>query len=308
MSYIDFDYTKNSILICKGDSRNRNKIELKNTFNEFSEFTFENEFNGIEINNFLSSLEQDGLNGELKFKELLEENNIPYLYIGQGPFGIERSGILIDKTKSKRADFLVNIKDMGTILFDAKCRKRIGFHSSDEKYYYLYVSELEALNNLQNSILMPVWLAFTDRETINNEKKPIFYFVSISTLMKFWGGIFDYFKNEEEFREITVLRIPNELLTKIESKIIFEVGYQNVDEELLKEFAKKNIGLNRIIKDKIKEKIRKKECHKSKIANELYFENINYCFQNEINFHVEKLIKEDVIDYKPKQFLKLVGE
>ncbi len=307
MSYIDFDYKKNSILVCKGDSRNRDKIELKNAHDEFSEYSFENEFNGIEINGFLSRFEQDGLNGELKFKELLEENSIPYLYIGQGPFGIERSGILIDKTKSKRADFLVNIKDMGTILFDAKCRKKISFHSSEEKYFSLFISELEALNNLQNSILMPVWLAFTDRTKINNEK-PIFYFVSISTLIKFWRGIFNYFKKEEDFREITVLRIPNQLLTKIENKIIFEVGYQNIDEELLNEFAKKNIGINRIIKDKIKELIRNKECHKSKIANELHNECGDYCYPNEIIFHVEKLIKEEIIDYKPKQFLKLVGE
>lgn len=197
---------------------------------------------------------------------------------------------------------------MGTILFDAKCRKKIGFHSSEEKYYSLFISELEALNNLQSSILMPVWLVFTDRTTINNTVKPVFHFVSISTLMKFWTGIFDYFKSKEDYKEITVLRIPYELLTKIENKIIFEVGYLNIDDELLKDFAKKNIGLNRIIKDRIKELIRKKDCHKSKITSELFSEGINFCFPNEINFNIDMLIKSDIIDYKPKQFLKLVGE
>lgn len=141
MSYIDFDYNKNSILVCKGDSRNRPKISKSNSHVNYDVYDFENNFNGIEIFDFLSESEQDGLKGELKFKELLEKNHIPYLYIGQGPFGIERSGILIEKTKSKRADFLVNIQDMGTILFDVKCRNKIKFHNNEESYFSIYMEK-----------------------------------------------------------------------------------------------------------------------------------------------------------------------
>lgn len=308
MSYIDFDHLNNRILICKGDSRNRQKIELKNTFKGFSEFHFENEFNGIEIKDFLSNLEQDGLKGEMKFKELLEDNNIPYLYIGQGPFGIERSGVLIEKTKSKRADFLVNIKDMGTILFDAKCRNKIGFQKSDEKYFSLFISEIDALNNLQSSILMPVWLAFTERNLLDKNEKSVFYFISISTIIKFKDELAKKFKIREDFTEISVLRIPNVLLTKIVDKIIFEVGYRNIDDEILQEFMEKNLGFFRIVKDKIKEIIRKKECYKSNIYTELQAEKIDYCFPFEVNKCIEKLIADEVINYKPKQYLKLIGE
>ncbi|QFZ54225.1 hypothetical protein FEZ18_05140 [Oceanihabitans sp. IOP_32] len=308
MSYLDFDYTENSILVCKGDSRNRKKITIKRKYPDYSEYFLNEEFNGIEITDFLSTIEQDGLKGELKFKELLDKNNIPYLYIGQGPFGIERSGVLIDKTKSKRADFLVNIKDMGTILFDAKCRNKIGFHNSKDKYFTLFTSEFEALRNLQNSILMPVWLAFTDRQQINTSKEPTFYFISISTIEKYWSGICDFFTSNEDFESNKVIRIPNSLFTKIEDKIIFEVGFLNIEDDLLNEYAKKYIGLNRIIKDKIKDIIRNNNCYKSNIYNELTKNKIHYCYPYEVNNCVNNMIEKRIIEYKPKQYLKLVGE
>ncbi|CAM1364247.1 hypothetical protein [Tenacibaculum xiamenense] len=123
-------------------------------------------------------------------------------------------GVLIEKTKSKRADFLVNIKDMGTVLFDVKCRKKIRFHKGFEEYFALYISELEALHNLQKSILMPVWLAFTDRDKIKENDSHDFYFVSISTIINYWVGLIDYF-DKEDYEITKVLRIPNSLLTKI---------------------------------------------------------------------------------------------
>ena len=276
---------------------------------EFKEYYLENKFNGIEISDFLSKLEQDGLKGELKFKELLKKNNIPYLYIGQGPFGIERSGILIEKTKSKRADFLVNIKDMGTILFDVKCRNKIGFHNTEEKYFSLFTSELEALHNLQKSILMPVWLAFTERNLIHNSNKPVFYFISISTIVKYWSGLFDFFNSDGEFDDIKVIRIPNSLFTEIkEDKIIFEVGYLNIEDDILNKYAKKYIGFNRVIRDKIKDIIRTKKCYKSNIYNELIELKVDFCYPYEINNCINNMIENKIIDYKPKQYLKLIGE
>lgn len=308
MSYLDFDYEKNSILVCKGDARNKSKIKISNEFKEYSEYSLDGEFNGIKINDFLSDLEQDGLKGELRFKELLEKNNIPYLYIGQGPFGIERSGVLIEKTKSKRADFLVNIQDMGTILFDAKCRKKIGFHNTEEKYFSLFTSELEALHNLQKSILMPVWLAFTDRALIGRTEKPIFYFISISTIVKYWSGLFDFLHNRDDFDDIKVIRIPNSLFTKIEDKIIFEVGYLNIEDKILNEYAKKYIGFNRIIKDNIKDVIRNNNCYKSKMYSELRKNNVDFCYPYEVNNCVDNMISKKIIEYKPKQYLRLIGE
>lgn len=307
MSYIDFDYNKNSILVCRGDSRNRTKIYKSDSSENFDVYHYENHFNGIEIFDFLSEFEQDGLKGELKFKELLEENHIPYLYIGQGPFGIERSGILIEKTKSKRADFLVNIQDMGTILFDVKCRKKIKFHnSSEESYFSIFISELEALRNLQDSILMPVWLAFIDRNELKNNVK--FHFISISSIVKFWSGLEEFYSDKKEYKEINVLRIPNELFIKIEDKIVFEVGFKNIDKEILNKYAKLNIGLNRLIKDRIKELIRQKKCLKSKMLYELQLAGVDFCFPIEVSYHIQNMIDLQIIEYIPKQPLKLFGE
>jgi hypothetical protein len=308
MSYLEYNNHDNSILVCKGDAKSKIKIIEFSKSENYSEYRLDGGFNGLRINNFLSILEQEGLKGETCFKELLELNSIPFLYVGQGPFGIERSGILIDKTKSKRPDFLVNIKDMGTILFDVKCRNKISFHNSEEKYFSLFVSEIEALHNLQKSILMPVWLAFTDRNTINDNVKPSFSFISISTIHQFWSGLFDFFKTEGEFQEIKVLRIPNSLFTKINEKIVFEVGFLNIDDDLLNESAKKYYGFNRIVKDKIKEVIRTKKCFKSNVFEELKSLNIDYCFPYEVSNFMETMIEQNIIDYQPKKHLKLIGE
>ena len=153
---------------------------------------------------------------------------------------------------------------------------------------------------------MPVWLAFMNRADIDS-KKITFDFIPISSLQKFWGGLFDFYVNKQDFEDIKILRIPNELLTSIDSKIIFEVGYTKIDDQLLSEFANKNIGLNRVIKDKIKEVIRKKDCFKSHISNEIT-RNEKYVHPFEVGACLKSLINENVIEYKPKHKLKLLGE
>ncbi|WP_434981423.1 hypothetical protein [Daejeonia sp. YH14] len=306
MSYIDFDHNTNSILICKGDAKKRKQIIKSNSTNDFNTFVYENKFVAVEIIDFLSPFEQDGIKGELQFKQLLEKNDIPYLYIGQGPFGIERSGVLLDKMKSKRADYLVNIKDMGTILFDVKCRNKISFHTKKEKLFSIFISELKALKNLQDSILMPVWLAFIERKSVDTTPK--FHFISISSLSKFWFGLSNYYTDANKYNEITVLRIPNELFTKIDEKIVFEVGYKSIDKKILNNHAKLNIGLNRFLKDKIKETIRNKSCFKSKIFEELQSADIDFCYASEVNLCLENMIRSKVIEFTPKMPLKLFGE
>ncbi|ATA77168.1 hypothetical protein [Capnocytophaga canimorsus] len=307
MSYIDFDIENNSIFISRGDSRNRNKIKKTDCTDDFTFYEYNGKSEAISFNNFLSLREQDGLKGEIEFKKLLEKNNIPYLYIGQGPFGIERSGVLLDNTKSKRADFLANIKDLGTILFDVKCRSKISFHKGDEKYFYLYISEINALMNLQKAILMPVWLAFLDRNELKNI--PTFYFISISTVSNFIEQISKKYPNNEEFEEITLLRLPIELFTEIEEKIIFEVGHKNISEELCEKHTELNIALNRRLKDEIKNTIRNNKCYKSYLSNSFFeYTQINYCQKNEVDFLLKKMIEVNIIEYKSHQILRIFGE
>lgn len=309
MSYINYKSEENSIYVCKGHSKSFEKLTQHENDNNFSTLKNSDKFSGLKINDFLSKREFDGLRGEEKFKSLLENNNVPFLYIGQGPFGIERSGVLLEQANSKRADFIVNIPDMGTLLFDVKCRTKISFKKEGERYFSLFVSELEALNNLQELILMPVWLAFYDREKINfDNSKDIFHFIPISVIQKFYGGLFNYYENENDFNDIKVLRIPNELFTTIENKIIFEVGYSRIENDLLKEFAIKNIGFNRKLKDRIKNIIREKECYKSYLSKIICEDSSEFITPNEVNICIQKMIDSGIILYQAKQKLKLFGE
>ncbi len=308
MSYINYKSEENSIYVCKGHSKSFDKLIQHQNENEFSILRNEEKFSGIKINNFLSEREFNGLRGEEKFKQLLENNNVPFLYIGQGPFGIERSGVLLEQVNSKRADFIVNIPDMGTLLFDVKCRTKISFKKNGDKYFSLSVRELEALNNLQELILMPVWLAFYEREKIKQNQSDVFYFIPISLIHKFYGGLFNYYNNENDFKDITVLRIPNELFTTVKEKIIFEVGYSKIEDDLLKEFAIKNIGFNRKLKDRIKDIIRKKDCYKSHLSKIISQDSSEFITPNEINICIQQMIDNGVILYEKRKKLKLFGE
>ncbi len=306
MGYIIYKSEENSISVCKGNSKLFDKLDTNSQNDEYEVLDYKEDFNGIKINEFLSDRELDGLKCEERFKKLLEENNIPFLYIGQGPYGIERSGVLLQQTKSKRPDFLLNIPDLGTLLFDVKCRTRIGFEENDIKYFSLGTSELEALYNLQRIVLMPVWLAFYDRDFINNDNKSSFYFLPISSLFNFWKGMEQYFDDEIKIKEIKDIRIPYELLTRIDNKIIFEIGYSNIDETIVKEFAIKNLGFNTKLKECIKQKIRDEHCYKSHISD-LIKESSDFFTSKEINSAVEDLIAKKIISYEPRKRISLIG-
>lgn len=200
MSYSKYLSDRNSIFVCKGpiwdfnelepDFENNNYVVLKNPKKQ--------EFDGVEIKNFLSANELYGMRAEERFKALLESNNAPYLYIGQGPFGIERSGVLIEQSKSKRADFLVNIPNMGTLLFDVKCRSKLPLKAAGERYFSLFVSEIDALHNLQKLVMLPVWLAFFDRSKMGKAKTgDTFYFIPIIVIRKFMQEMFRHFQHEK---------------------------------------------------------------------------------------------------------------
>jgi len=87
MSYLNYKSEDNSIYVCKGHSKSFEKLVILDKNENYQELTNKERFAGVKINKFLSNRELDGLKGEEKFKLLLENNNVPFLYIGQGPFG-----------------------------------------------------------------------------------------------------------------------------------------------------------------------------------------------------------------------------
>ncbi len=307
MSYINYTSEENAIYVCKGHSKSFTKLISVEKGKHYDELRNKEWFSGVKINNFLSDRELDGLKGEEKFKALLDANNIPYLYIGQGPFGIERSGVLLEQTKAKRADFIVTIPNMGTLLFDIKCRTRLSFKKSGERYFCLYVSELEALYNLQKIILMPVWLAFYDREHIN-ESDHASYFIPITLINTFYEGIQQYFEENNKGEKIHALRIPNELFTEVKEQMSFEVGYTSISKEIIEDFAIKNIGFNRKLRDKIKNTIRENGCYKSYVRDLVLKHAETYLIPDEVSICIHDMINNGTIAYEARKKLSLFGE
>ena len=84
MSYINYKSEENSIYVCKGFSKSFENLNSESENENFEILNNKNIFSGIRIKRFLSERELDGLKCEEQFKRLLEENSVPFLYIGQG--------------------------------------------------------------------------------------------------------------------------------------------------------------------------------------------------------------------------------
>jgi hypothetical protein len=311
MSYSKYQPDQNSIFVCKGNTWDFPNLETEPVSQHLTilKNPKTREFSGVEVKNFLTYNELTGMRAEERFKAMLEHNNVPFLYIGQGPFGLERSGVLIEQSKSKRADFLVNIPNMGTLLFDVKCRTKQPLKATGERYFTLFLSEIEALHNLQKLVMLPVWLAFFDRKKIEvtSGAEP-YYFIPIIVLRKFLQGMQKIAKDENELQNLLVVRIPNELLKPVTKKMIFDVGYVNIKDELMIDFAKKHIGYIRRMKDKIKSIIREEQTYKTRIASLISKEHEEGAFHAEINYFVEQMIEAGIIEYETYKPLKLYGE
>jgi len=284
-------------------------IEVETPDRNYSIFKEKEEFKGIKLNNYLSELELKGTKAENLFKSLMDENDVPFLYIGQGPLGLERSNVLKDKMKSKRPDFLVNLPDMGILFFDVKCRQKKGFPTSSKTYFQLFKNEIIGLINLHEQLLVPVWIAFIDEYIISDDTstRPEFYLIPISLLKKY----FDQLKENLTEREndmLTSIRIPDELMYEVKDKFAFKVGVSNINEELAISFAKSYKGLIRRIEDKIKECIRSNSVLKTNLSQAIIKDTSKFAFRNEVETILQKLIHEKVIEYEPYKPLTLLGE
>jgi len=310
MAYIDFDPKFNSIKLIKGIVKHETELtEIKAKGDKYSIYKEKDEFKGIKLNDYLSELELKGAKAENLFKSLLDENDVPFLYIGQGPLGMERSNVLKEKMNSKRPDFLVNLPDMGILFFDVKCRQKKGFPTSSKTYFQLFKSEIVGLINLHEQLLVPVWIAFIDEYIVSDETstKPEFYLIPISLLKKYFDQLKDNLTDREN-EMLTSVRIPDELLYEVKDKFAFKVGVSNINGELAKTFAKSYKGLIRRIEDKIKECIRTKSVLKTNLSQTIIKDTSKFAFRNEVESILSKLISEKVIEFEPKKPLTLLGE
>lgn len=195
-------------------------------WNNVQPFIYQNK-KGIRIESFLSENKLAGSQGEKVFADFLNNNNIPFLYVGQNFWDITFSNVYKENDKIiMRPDFLVNILDLGNVFFDVKCRRKISLADKNGRrnnYFYIKKDELYGLLHLREKLLIPVWLAFIDREAlekVNNyrdkgikESRVGFYVVSIAMVEKMFKEI-----GEDVENKIYYYRIPKELLTYVNSK------------------------------------------------------------------------------------------
>lgn len=306
MSYIEFSTEKNSISIIKTSPSSRENLVIKPTeIKGVSIYEKEKEFCGVAVESFLTDIELKSVKSESYFKSLLENNNIPFLYVGQGPTGVEYSETLNKKLKSHRPDFLVNFPDIGSLFFDVKCRYKIGFSNSN-RYFYLFRDEADSLINLHEKLLIPVWLAFYDSESVDTKPEKI-HLMPISLFKQLRDALRQRL-TEREYKFFSVFRIPEDLLTPIVDKFVFQVGHSVISESLMAKTSNNYKGLFRRIEDEVRGAIRKGKVLKSKLSDKLIAESLSFVIRPEIDNVVAVLIDEGTVIYEPRKPLGLLGE
>jgi hypothetical protein len=312
MASILFDHNENSVQILKSNFRKDIKLSVSENFtysDHFSVLTEENEFIGVRVHQYLSDLELKGAKAEIKFKDFLDENEIPFLYIGQSHQGIERSNALQDKLKSRRPDFLVNFREIGTLFFDVKCRQKKGFIKSSKKYFHLSQYELEGLSKL-SALHIPVWIAFIDEHDISFKSKvDSFYLASISDIKDFYDQLIKKLDVNDQ-AVLDCIRIPEELITQIDGKSLsFKIGFSKFsDDKVISDFAEKYYAIFQNIRDVLRNYIRNNTVFKSHIIEATIKQTSSFAFRYEVSKILAQMIENGSVIYEPKKPLKLKGE
>jgi hypothetical protein len=306
MGAIRYDLSENRIIITKGNHHREVSFREEPAQGDVKVLFNKNQVAGVSIPEFLSDVELSGAAAEEAFKSFLDRNSIPYLYIGQGPIGIEKSETLLGDLGSRRPDFLVNLPNLGYMFVDVKSRRKIGFPSAPEGYYYLTEEELSGLVSLHRSLLIAVWVAFIDRDSEGHSR---FFLASVPTLDNFYRSLTKELGADSRVASTTVstLRVPPELLTTADRDLSFRVGLQPFGSETIQEYANRYKALRRQIHGTIYEVIRDKRPVKTATIDECT-RRLGFCTLQEIRLHLERLIETGEIEYEPRKPLRLVGE
>lgn len=93
---------------------------------------------------------------EIKFREWLDQKELPYLFIEQSP----DSFATLFKYITKRPDYLIVLPSIALIAVDAKERK---LHESYETYVLDENDDIKKLTSFQRIFRIPVWFAFSNQ-------------------------------------------------------------------------------------------------------------------------------------------------
>jgi hypothetical protein len=306
LAVVRYDLDSNEIEVTRGNYRYKESLTHSKAAEGVTVLKRGDAVAGVKLSDVLSEPEKTGALGEESFKRFLDNNAIPYLYIGQGPVGIERSEALLSGLGSRRPDFLVNLPNLGYMFVDVKSRQKVGFADDPDQYYYLSEDEIDGLVTLHRSLLIAVWVAFVDREQNASER---FFLASVPSIDEYRRALRDELraKSPEAALATELLRIPDSLLTTADRQLSFRVGLQPFGRDQIEKSAASYRGLHRSINSRLFEAIRTKGVTKSKTIEECAA-SLPYCLSFEVRAHLEAIIERGDVVYEPRKPLKLVGE
>lgn len=110
------------------------------------------------MDNLYDENKRKGAETELKFKEWLEKQNIPFLYIQQDTETLSLA--FKEYFSGKRPDFLILLPNFGFIFVDVKYKKI----NSQYKNYPISSEETKKYSSLQRKFNLHVWYVLSNEE------------------------------------------------------------------------------------------------------------------------------------------------
>jgi hypothetical protein len=256
---------------------------------------------GVDIQKFFSNVEKKGRQAEELFKQYLDNQNIPSLYIGQGLNGIEQLILGGDSDKIKRPDFLVTLPNFGHMFFDVKCRKKLGV--KENKYFYLEELDFERLYNLQRKLMMPVWVAFGDADAVYR-KTAEFYVAPVKILHSYHQALANEIESSIRAK-IVHFFIPNELLCPLKEEddsFSVRLTSASVIPAIVKNYADLHRTRIRLIAKEVYSLIAEQKLFKKEAVERLFGHHKESITHKEWDHFIKT---DDRIKYKPYSSLQL---
>ncbi len=130
--------------------------------------------------------------GEIKFKEWLEEHNIPYLYINQE---VETFSSFF-KGSLKRPDFMVLLPNFGFIFVDVKDKEiQQGYGT-----FCIDSDETQKFSSLQRKFNLQIWYVLSNK----NYNYQTWFWIPVSKVLESDVGTRTSSKSKEDFFPILI--------------------------------------------------------------------------------------------------------
>lgn len=127
-----------------------------------------------------------GNRAEIKFKEWLDKNNIPYWYIDQS---LESFSPVLRKLMIKRPDFLILLPNFGMVFVDVKEKEQARKYEK----FFLHAHEVDKYLTMQRCFNIPVWFVISHSRYHYNT----WFWIPLSDITKS-GFIFESRKKKEK--------------------------------------------------------------------------------------------------------------